>query len=411
MERVLKILALGAQGDGIGVDATAEDSAPKTFVWGAAPGDVVRATVTGDRGTLVEVIERGARRAPVCQHFGTCGGCRMQHVDEAAYLSWKQGLLESALSAAGIDAAVEPIWSAGDHSRRRATLAGGYGAAGFVFGFHEHKSHTVFDIAECPVLTPALEAALPALRRLASAACSRTHPVQATVTDCLGGLDVALTGLERGANMRAKLISIGQDSAFARLSVNGEVIAMWRKPEVRAGDAVIAPPPGGFLQACANAEAYMREKVEAAIGAGGPTVDLFSGCGTFALPLALTRAVHAVEFEGASLEALKGAAKAMPSAKPVTVEARDLFRRPLLASELARFKSAVADPPRAGAEDQCRQLAKSKVARVALVSCEPKTFARDLKLLLAGGYRLGKIWPVDQFRHSSHLEVVASLRR
>lgn len=412
--RTLRITRLGLQGDGVGESHPTADAQPVAYVPGTAPGDIVRAEMTGDRGRLLEILTEGDdRRAPVCRHFGVCGGCRFQHVGEDVYLAWKTGLLTTALRAQGIEAQPEPIWTAGDRARRRAVFAAGIGETGFSFGFHGFRSHEIVAIEECPLLTPALEQKLPALRSLAQIACTKAHPLTLTVTDCIGGLDVAVAGLPRdlNADVRARLVDSAREAGAARLSLNGEVAAEWRRPVISAGDVMLLPPPGGFLQACANAETQMREHVLAAIGASGPTLDLFSGCGTFSLPLSLTRAVHAVEYDQASLEALKTAVKLAEGAKPVTVEQRDLFRRPLLASEVSRFKSVVIDPPRAGAEAQCRQLAKSRVQRLALISCNPITFARDLKILMEGGYRLGKIWPIDQFRYSAHLEIVASLRR
>jgi 23S rRNA (uracil1939-C5)-methyltransferase len=182
-------------------------------------------------------------------------------------------------------------------------------------------------------------------------------------------------------------------------------------PTIRAGEAHLTPPPGSFLQACEPAEASMVRLVREAVGDARKLVDLFSGAGTFALPLASTATVHAAESDGAALAALSNAARKAQELRPVTTQKRDLFRRPLTAAELKGFDAAVIDPPRAGAEAQSAQLAASGIERIAMVSCSAGTFARDLRILVDGGYRIGRITPVDQFLWSPHIEIIARLER
>jgi 23S rRNA (uracil1939-C5)-methyltransferase len=229
---------------------------------------------------------------------------------------------------------------------------------------------------------------------------------------------VALTGVPRAfsGDARVKLVQVAGELGLARLSINGETAMEHGAPSIRAGAAHLAPPPGGFLQASEPSEAAMLALVKDAVGDARRIVDLFSGSGTFSLPLASTATVHAVESDEAALAALDRAARKAhglkgEGLKPITIEKRDLFRRPLTKDDLKRFDAAVIDPPRAGAEDQHRQLAASSVKRIAMVSCNAATFARDLSVLIKGGYKVKRITPIDQFLWSSHIEVVARLER
>ena len=121
--------------------------------------------------------------------------------------------------------------------------------------------------------------------------------------------------------------------------------------------------------------------------------------------------MHAVDGAQDHLDALSYAARHSRGLKPVTTERRDLFRRPLIKEELSRFDAIVMDPPRAGARAQSEALAASRVGRIAYVSCNPVTFARDAKILLDGGYKLARVVPVDQFLWSPHIELAARFTR
>jgi 23S rRNA (uracil1939-C5)-methyltransferase len=216
----------------------------------------------------------------------------------------------------------------------------------------------------------------------------------------------ALDGAVRGA-----LAALTEAEDFARLAWEGEVVVTRRVPFQAMGTARVVPPPGAFLQATAEGERALVGAVRAAAGGARRVADLFAGCGTFSLPLAVGAAVLAVEGEAAMLAALAEAARRTPGLRPVRTEARDLFRRPLLAGELGGFDAVVIDPPRAGAEAQSRELARSGVPVIAAVSCDPASFARDAAILVAGGYRLDWVQPVDQFRWSGHVELAARFSR
>ncbi len=405
----LQITDLGAQGDGV-----AEHEGRKVFVAGALPGETVTADLDGDRAQVTSIVSASAERArPRCSHYGVCGGCALQHMSEASYLAFKRQLVVSALSFQRIDAPVDPVVAIPPGTRRRAVFAAARVGKAVAVGFHRRRSHRIVPLRDCAVVTPGLMAALPKLEALAAVAAPPKDALAITVTDTPTGLDVALAGLARGspADARVRLVQIAGGLGLGRLSINGEVAMEQTAPAIRAGTANLTPPPGGFLQACELSETAMVKLVQDAVGGGRRIVDMFAGSGTFALRLAESATVHAVEGDEDALAALDKAAKRATGLRRVTVEKRDLFRRPLTKDELKRFDAAVIDPPRAGAEAQTRQLAASSVKRVALASCNAGTFARDLRILLDGGYRVTRITPIDQFLWSPHIEIVASVER
>jgi 23S rRNA (uracil1939-C5)-methyltransferase len=405
----LKITGLGAQGDGV-----AEHDGRKVFVPLALPGETVRAELAGERARVIEILEAISRRlGPRCSHYGECGGCSLQHMPEADYLEFKRNQVVSALSFQGIDVKVDPVVEIAPRTRRRAVFAAARSGKTIIVGFHGRRSHHIVPIRDCAVVTPGVLALLPKLQQLAAIAAPPKDALTVTVTETATGFDVALTGVAKGfpADARVKLTQVGGALGLARLSVNGEVALEQTAPLIRAGAAHLTPPPGAFLQACEPSESAMLKLVQDAVGDARRVVDLFSGSGTFSLPLASAATVHAVESEEAALAALDKAARRATGLKPVTIEKRDLFRRPLTKDELKRFDAAVIDPPRAGAEAQTRQLAGSSVKRVAMVSCNAGTFARDLRLMLDGGYRVNRVTPIDQFLWSPHIEIIAGLSR
>jgi 23S rRNA (uracil1939-C5)-methyltransferase len=405
---MLRIERLGAAGDGM-----ARTPAGPVFVPFTLPGELVEAERLGDRAGVEAVLEpSSARVAPSCRHFGVCGACSLQHMEEKAYRAWKRLRVVEALAAEGIEAEVAPLVPCALRARRRVTLAARRTEAGTLLGFNRMHSHEIVDISENWIALPAIVSALPALRDLATRIARTPKPFRLVVTATDSGLDVAGEGSGRLADAdRRAAAAFAVRAGFARLSLDGETVLEPRKPVVAFGTVTVAPPPGAFLQAVAETESAMAALVAQHFTRAKRVADLFAGCGAFALRLASGAAVHAVETDAGALAALDFAARHATGLRPVTTERRDLFRRPLTARELDRFDAVSFDPPRAGAEAQARELAKSAVPRVAAVSCNPVTLARDLKLLIAGGYRLAGITPLDQFLWSGHVEAVALLER
>jgi len=399
---------LGAQGDGIAATAEGE-----VFIPFALPGETVTAAREKNRATLMAVVEPSPQRvAPACRHFTECGGCAIQHLEADAYRAWKRGKVEHALKSKGIEVEVDALVPCEPHSRRRVTFSARRTAGGMLFGFVRALSNEIISIAECPIAVPEIMARLEPLKALAGLIGVTPKPFHMTVTATASGLDIAASDSgtmdERQRRAAADFV-IAQ--RFARLSVDGEIVIEPMKPMVRFGEVAVNVPPGVFLQATAPAEAAMAERVGVHLARAKKVADLFAGCGSFALRLAAKAEVHAVEGDAAALAALDHGFRFATGLRRVTTERRDLFRRPLTFKELNAFDGLVFDPPRAGAEDQSKQIARSDVPLVAAVSCNPVTLARDLAILLAGGYRLKSVTPVDQFLWSPHVETVALLEK
>jgi 23S rRNA (uracil1939-C5)-methyltransferase len=379
----------------------------------ALPGERVRGPVADGVLAPAEVLEASRERVvPPCRHFGTCGGCALQHASDRFVAEWKREVVVRALAARGLAAEVPPVAVSPELSRRRAVFAGRRTKKSVLVGFHGRRSDQIVDVIECHLVRPELLAVRPALEALVRAGASRAGALRLTVTVSGAGPDVeAAGGKPLDPELRRVLARLAEEHDLARLAWAGEPVAVRRPPFQTMGRARVAPPPGAFLQATAEGEAALVAAVRGTVGAAGRVADLFAGCGTFALPLAEGAEVHAVEGDAAMLAALDAGWRGAARLKRVTTEARDLFRRPLLAPELKRFEAVVLDPPRAGAEAQARALAGSGVARVAMVSCNPVSFARDAAILVDGGFRLDRVQVVDQFRWSGHVELAAGFER
>ena len=377
------------------------------------PGERVSGVVAEGVLVSLEVLEAAPERvAPPCRHFGTCGGCALQHASDGFLAAWKREVVLRALAARGLAAELPPVAVSPPRSRRRAVFAGRRTKKATLVGFHGRRSDQIVDVTECHLVRPELMAARPALAALVRSGASRSGALRLTVTASGSGLDVGVEGGKPlDAALRGTLAGLAEEHDLARLAWDGEPVAVRRPPFQMMGRARVVPPPGAFLQATAEGEAALVAAVRETVGDAGWVADLFAGCGTFALPLAERAEVHAVEGDAAMLAALDAGWRGAAGLKRVTTEARDLFRRPLLAGELKRFEVVVLDPPRAGAEAQARALAGSGVARVAMVSCNPVSFARDAAILVDGGYRLERVQVVDQFRWSGHVELAARFDR
>ena len=403
---------MGHRGDGV---AEIRDQA--VYVPYALPGETVEVeAVPGhpDRRRMLAVnVPSPERVAPICPHFGTCGGCAVQHWSLASYRTWKRGLVVEALAQAGLEAAVGDVIDAHGEGRRRAVFHARWRGHGILeVGFAASRSHRIVDIDRCPVLAPALDGAIDAAWDLAEIVEQKGKPLDIQVTATAGGLDVDLRGSGAlPAEMMMRLAQAAEAHRLARLTRHGELVAKRAVPVVRMGKAAVALPPGAFLQATAEGEATLARLVRAHAAGARNIADLFCGIGPFALRLAERARVTAADSDAAALAALSEAAKSTPGLKPVATERRDLFRRPFAEPELGRFDAVVFDPPRQGALAQAQKLARSHVPVVIAVSCNAATFARDARVLLDGGYRLEAVTPVDQFRYTPHVEIAARLVR
>ena len=401
---ILTIDRLGHLGDGVaqGPDGT-------MFVPHMLPGEVVEGDLQGDHLINPRILTPSVNRVrPPCAHARTCGGCLMQHAADPFVADWKVAIVKGALDGQGLSTLLLPIVTSPPRTRRRATLAARRTKSGVLLGFHARASDTLVAVPHCQLLHPDLIATFPALETLIKIGGSRSSEMTLTVTRSLAGPDVVITGAKPAdAALQMDLARLAESQGFARLTWNGEMVALRAQPMQRFGRALVAPPPGAFLQATAEGESALLQAVALAIGPARKITDLFAGVGTFSLPLAERAEVHAVEGDIAMLAALDKAARTTDGLHRVTVEKRDLFRRPLEPDEFKGVEAVVIDPPRAGADAQTVALAAAKIPVIAAVSCNPVTFARDAKTLVNAGYRLDWLQVVDQFRWSSHAELVA----
>lgn len=411
VERVI-IDTLAHRGDGV---ARAGDDT--IYVPYTLPGEIVEVEpVHGhpDRRHLLRVERASPERiAPICPHFGVCGGCAIQHWREDRYRDWKRAQVVATLAAAGLDAPVGDLVDAHGRGRRRMVLHARRGTHDILqVGFASLNSHRIVAIDHCPVLVPELNGAFDAAWAIAEVLKPADKPLDIQVTATETGLDIDARGSGRLPPLRmAELARLAERHRLARLTRHGELIALYAQPIVTMGPARVPLPPGAFLQATEAGEASLAERALASCGKARRVADLFCGVGPFALRLAKAATVSAFDADAAAIEALRKAAQSAERLKPITAEARDLFRRPLVASELSAFDAVIFDPPRQGAEAQARQLAASAVPLIVAVSCNASTFARDAALLVRGGYRLDEVTPIDQFRHTPHTELVARLSR
>ncbi len=402
--------ALGARGDGIAHDELGEP----IYVPFALPGERVRivADEGGKRGRIERVIKASPDRVePVCPHFGACGGCAMQHASPALYGAWKRRLIEDALAARAISAPLGETLSAPLRSRRRAVMSAVHDGAAVRLGFHKAMSHDLVDVMNCVVMEAAIEAALPALRSALKRLIPEGATARLTLLNCTNGLDILVETGSQGGRNAAAIAGLAQIPGAVRISLNGETLFQKERPLLRFGGIDVSPPPGAFVQAVAAASDAMAARIADWTRGAKAVADLFCGLGTFTFPLAARARVTAVESEPSLLSALREAARAASGIKPIEALRRDLMRAPLSAMELSRFDCVVFDPPRAGAMEQARQIAKSRLETAIAVSCNPGTFARDARALFDGGFQLLEIVPVDQFVFSSHVEIVALFRR
>ena len=396
---LLHIERLGHHGDGIAEDGSHH---PLTL-----PGD----SVDPDSGQH-HIGSSEIRATPICPHFGTCGGCSLQHAAEGWLSAWKQGVVKRALAARSLDAPLRDIHVSPPGSRKRAVFSGRRTKKAAQIGFHGRRSDAVVPVTTCPVVLPGMLHLRPALEDLVRIGASRKSEVKLSVTESEAGWDVDVRGGKPMATLDfSMLATLAECHDLARLSWEGEPVVVRRPPVQSFGAARVVPPPGAFLQATLDAERFMVGRVCAAVGDARRVADLFCGCGTFTLPLAARSEVLAVETDAACLSALDDGWRQAAGLKRVVTATRDLFRRPVLPIEFKELEAVVFDPPRAGADAQAHALARSDVPVAVAVSCNPVSFARDAEILVGGGFSLDWIDVIDQFRWSPHVELVARFSR
>ena len=397
----ITIERLGHLGDGL--------AAGPIFVDRALPGEVVSGDLVGDRLENVRIIEPSEYRiAASCGAFKRCGGCSLHHVHPDFVAYWKQAVVVRALAAQGIVIDVQAIHTSPENSRRRAKLSSRRTKKGATVGFFGKSSDTIQTIEPCKILVPEVMAVIPALEAFTVQFGSRKGQLGFWVLSTDSGIDVSIEGMDHQVETDlGPFAEWAGSNGVARLSVGDETICQHQAPQLTFGKVKVAPPPRAFTQATPQGEQALQEAVGRALAGADKVIDLFSGAGTLGLPLAEVATLHCMENDKGLLEALAHGVRHTQGIKKVTISARDLYRNPIDHKDLAKFNAAIIDPPRAGAEQQVRQLAQSNLRDIAMVSCNPVTFARDANILSAGGYVLKWVEVVDQFRWSPHVEIVA----
>jgi 23S rRNA (uracil1939-C5)-methyltransferase len=403
---------VGHRGDGV-----AFADGQTLFVPYALGGETVEVEAVADHPDRRQLSRIGRaspeRIAPFCGYFGDCGGCAIQHWEPRAYRAWKRQIVIDTLAHAGIECRVEELLDAHGAGRRRITVHARRGGDGELrTGFAAANSHAIVAIEDCPILDPALHGALDAARALADVLKPQGKPLDIQLTAVSNGLDVDVRGSgPLPSNRIAALSEVAEKHRLVRLTRHGELVLMRTPPAIAIGTAQVTLPPGSFLQATAAGEEALAALVGEHCRRAKHIADLFCGVGPFALRLAAKSRISAFDSDAGAVTALQKAATSTPGLKPIKAETRDLFRRPLMPQELRDYDTVVFDPPRQGAQAQVRQLALSKIPVVVAVSCNVATFARDARILIDGGYGIEGVTPVDQFRHTPHVELVARFKR
>ncbi|MDK2761241.1 MAG: class I SAM-dependent RNA methyltransferase [Sphingopyxis sp.] len=399
MSEAALIERIAARGDGVTGDGR--------HVTGGVPGDRVR-----DDGIIIP----GPNRAdPVCRHFGKCGGCQLQHVAEPALADFVRDRVVGGLEGQDVPRGeVLPALLSAPQSRRRAALTALRTGRQVALGFNAAQSNQIVDMRMCPLLLPDLFALIEPVRDLLTRIAPQRRPVKVKMQMLDQGVELILEGVKsEGLDAAMALQDFAGAHQFARFAIDQgdglEILWQPEPPTIRLGGIMVEVPPFAFLQPTATGQAALVDAVTRAIGDAGAVADLFAGVGTFALSVQAGRKIYAAEGARDAIAALTGAANRARAL--VATEHRDLFRRPLVPAELDRFGAVILDPPRAGAEEQVRQLAASRAPVVAYVSCNPASFARDARILVDGGYRIDWVQPVGQFRWSTHVELAARFTR
>jgi 23S rRNA (uracil1939-C5)-methyltransferase len=406
------VARVGHLGDGI-----ADTPHGPLYIPYALPGETVEAQPDPrhpDRAHLIQVETPNPERIePICPHFGICGGCALQHWRDDRYHAWKRDLVVTALAQVGLDAPVDALLDAHGAGRRRAVLHARRGTRDVLaVGFSARRAHRIVAIDRCPIFAPTMHGTIETAWLIAEALDPARKPLDIHVTAANEGLDIDVRGSgPLRPDQVAALARIAAERRLARIARHGELVAQPCAPTITMGRARVPLPPGAFLQPTEAGEAALAGLVLEHTRGARRIIDLFCGIGPFTLRLAEQARISAADSSEPAIAALVRATAATRELKPVDTQVRDLFRRPFVAGELASYDAVVFDPPRQGTPAQAREIAASEVPVVAAVSCNPATFARDARILVDGGYRLVRVTPVDQFRYSPHVEIVARLER
>jgi 23S rRNA (uracil1939-C5)-methyltransferase len=409
-----KIESIGIDGDGV---AIIDDQ--KYFIPFTAPDDEVEfEVIKGKRYSRVEITrflkESPLRQFAPCLHFGVCGGCKLQHLNQDTYHNYKVGLLRRALEFHGVEAQEWlPLHVIPPRRRRRISLTFAHRYEGLMIGYMRRGTKWIIDNQECHLVVPEIEQLISRLRGLLADLFQQRESGTVDILATKVGLDVNLkTKFLKNPTLEQNeaLTKFARENNIARLLLNYRPFVTFREPIVSFSGVDVAVEAGKFLQASDDADEFMLQRVSEympeKVSRG---IDLFSGRGTFTFLMAQKGPTDAFECENDAIQALQAAAN--KAQVPINVTKRDLFANPLTVEELGRYDFIFVDPPRAGALAQVEYIAQSSLQHVVYISCNPASFARDAKVLCDAGFMLASVTPLDQFLWSEHLEVIGKFYR
>ena len=405
----IEIAELGRRGDGI---ATLENG-DKRFVPYTLAGEMVKTARSGDRSEIVSIETPSPDRIdPLCPHFASCGGCAVQHAAPSLYQIWKRGIVETALANKGLSTEVDPLIDAHGKGRRRVTFHAKREKNEIQAGLMKYRSHRILDLDACPILTPALAAGLDIARAFAGFVPSRSKPLDIQLTATDNGIDCNVRGSSaEGSDLFTEIAALARAQELSRVTFGRDIVLERNAPTISVGDIKVTLPPASFLQATEDGENVLASLVLEHLEEATHIADLFCGIGPFALRLAKHASIAAFDNDAPAITALTKTYNHVQGLKPLTAHVRDLNEDPLLPQELNKFDAAVFDPPRAGAAAQVEQLAASTIKTIVAVSCDPATFAKDAAALVQAGFALQCVTPIDQFKYTAHVELVALFER
>ena len=395
------ILTLNSRAEGVTADGT---RVPR-----ALPGEEI---ALGKENKFKIILPSKDRITPVCAHYKGCGGCSMQHATQSFIKDWKSNVIKSCLSARGLETIIKPILTSKTNSRRRVTLHGMKTKKSVTVGFFKRNTHELISTPSCELVNPEILSAFSLFEEITLIGATRKSIIEISVTVSKEGLDLnILNGKKLDNQSIMKITGLCESFNIARITWNEDLLANFLNPTIVFQGIAITPPPNAFLQATEQGQEILITNAMLSVFDSDKVIDLFSGCGTFTLPAAKRSEVLAIDKTKSMLTAIDQAWRETTGLKKVTSRSQDLFKEPVGKEELNSFDAAIIDPPRVGAEAQSHELAKSHIKRISSVSCNPRTFSRDAKILVDSGFKLDWVQPIDQFLWSSHIELVAQFSR
>lgn len=348
------------------------------------------------------------RTEAICQYFGVCGGCSLQHLKKSAYKAHKIKHIEDELEHNDLKTKVDSFIETQIGQRRRASLSFYREQSKLNLGFKKKSTRSVVDIEFCPLLAPSINEALGELRQLLTELTQYRIKGHIDITATHNGLDLVIH-LPKKFHFKneQKIIDLCQKLKIHRFArANKELYFLGQQPEILFNKIKLPLPIGSFLQPSTLGEDLMFELIKPHIKEQ-KILELYAGLGTFTCRM-YEQAKHITAIDFASEAILKLKQQSLPKVNTVV---QDLENEPVVTNDINNYDLVILDPPRSGASSQCLEIAKSKLSKIVYISCNADSFAKDSKVLSSGGYKISELHGVDQFIYSHHIEIVAIFER